>query len=142
MVDDLPSATIIRNHQNTTTQRDKEPISYTEGIRLAKWNPPHTVFTRLHEGDESVYNHLIFNIKYHKDTSKAIRIVGFEVEAKSIGWDEPCKNYRPFKMPEAYYMEDRQISFTYEVHFEESKTLWAHRYDHYIKLGDGKVHHL
>ena len=39
-------------------------------------------------------------------------------------------------------MEDKDITFTYEVHFEKSDTLWAHRYDHYIKLGDGKVHHL
>ena len=82
------------------------------------------------------------NIKYHKDTSKDIRIVGFEVEAKSIGWDKPCKNYKAFHTPEAYYMEDKEIHFTYEVRFEESKTLWAHRYDHYMKLGEGKVHHL
>ena len=26
--------------------------------------------------------------------------------------------------------------------FEESKTVWAHRFDHYIKLGSDRVHHI
>ena len=82
-------------------------------------------------------------IKYHKDSSKALRIVGFEVEAKSIDWEgSPCSHDPAFSQAEAHYVPDSEIDFTYEVHFEESDTLWADRFEHYIKTGNDRVHHI
>ena len=35
----------------------------------------------------------------------------------------------------------KNITYTYSVKFETSKLEWAHRLDHYKKLGDERIHH-
>ena len=39
-------------------------------------------------------------------------------------------------------MTGSEIQFTYSVTWRKVDTLWAHRFDHYIKTGNDKVHHL
>ena len=109
---------------------------------MARWNP---IMTKASGGlgVSSVYNHLIMTIDYHKDSSNDIRIVGFDVEYKSVDWpaDKPCLTSID-TLGEAYYQEGKNISFTYEVYWKKVDTVWAHRFDHYIKLGNDNVHHL
>ena len=84
MIDDLPSAALFRTSK-TSTQKNHPEILYDQGIKLAKWNP----VTKNPEGGHgvaSIYNHLELIIDYHKDSSSAYRIVGFDVEYKSVDW--------------------------------------------------------
>ena len=112
MIDDLPSATVIPA-ENTTTQHNNPNIVYNKGIRVAKWNP---LKSKVEGGlgVSSVNNHLIMTIDYHKDSTKAVRIVGFDVEAKSVDWPigKSCEGDID-SLPLAYYDTDKQIEFTY-----------------------------
>ena len=92
MVDDLPSASVFRSKKGKTTNHDEIPeVVYDRGIPVAR--------QLIKQGgpvkDEiMVMNHLLITIETHsvdKNADGAIRIVGFEVEAKSVAWGEkPC----------------------------------------------------
>ena len=140
LIDDLPSATVIRRDPSTTNAdvMKLDEIFYDHGIPVAEFDG--------HYKKLSVYNHLIFTVETHK-VKEDVRIVGFEVEAKSIEWgDEPC-SFVPSQSPEsisgaALYKNDTRVSYTYEFKIKPSDTVWAHRFDHYVKTGKDYVHHL
>jgi transmembrane 9 superfamily member 2/4 len=91
-----------------------------------------------------VFNHLIFTVETHMQSDNKVRIVGFEIEPVSIDWhDNPC-THAVTEAPErpAIYDKYHHIWFTYETRFKESQTLWAHRFDHYVKTGNDAVHHI
>ena len=90
-------------------------------------------------------NHLLITIETHAWSKKAdgpIRIVGFEVEAQSVNWGEdPCGRGTLESYGSQLYDIDSKVSYTYQVVFKKSELLWAHRFDHYLKLGKSQVHH-
>ncbi|KAF8407271.1 hypothetical protein HHK36_006398 [Tetracentron sinense] len=99
-----------------------------------------------------IHNHLIFTVKYHKDTlTDFARIVGFEVNPFSVKheyegkWNE--KNRLTTCDPHAkrtvtnsdspQEVEDKkEIIFTYDVDFQESDVKWASRWDTYLLVAD------
>ncbi|GLT85234.1 hypothetical protein SLE2022_034300 [Rubroshorea leprosula] len=95
-----------------------------------------------------IHNHLAFTVKYHKDSNANIsRIVGFEVKPFSVQhkyegiWNEKnlLKTCEPHSKQMDFYSnlpqeieEKKEITFTYNVEFQESGTKWASRWDAYI----------
>ena len=143
MVDDLPSASVHRGSQkNTTNHVDQAPwVIYDAGIPVAR---PVIKPGGPMKDELMVMNHLLITIETHAVDEKAngaIRIVGFEVEAKSINWgDDPCgREALDSYKPQLYHAESR-VTFTYQVVFKKSELLWAHRFDHYLKLGKSDIH--
>jgi hypothetical protein len=45
------------------------------------------------------------------------------------------------ELGERYIQEGWSFTFTYSVKFKQSNLEWAHRLDHYKKLGNEKIHH-
>ena len=88
LLDDLPSATVYKREVNTTNSDTRPLLEYDYGIPVANQI---IKATGPHKGEISVMNHLVLTVDTHTTDSGAIRIVGFEVEAKSINWgDDPC----------------------------------------------------
>lgn len=153
MIDDLPSATIT--HVKGDATNDFAQIAYTDGI-------PVIDFSAIKDGDKhavekkfnlKLYNHLHFIIETHETVEGSKRIVGFDVEPMSIDWgySTPCsyssksgensvheaQNELGFRSVE----EGFSVDFTYSVEFRSSELTWAHRLDHYKKLGNENIHH-
>jgi len=95
-------------------------------------------------------NHLELTVETHQTSTGAIRVVGFEVEAFSVFWgNTPCQgsvdSFHKGKGPDSFgaqlYNRDSSLSYTYRVIFKKSDLIWAQRFDHFLKLGNSKVHH-
>lgn len=89
MVDDLPSTTVYKKDVKTTNSEARPQVEYDDVIPVARKNIKHTGPMK----DElKLMNHLVLNIQTHTNDNGAIRIVGFEVEAFSVDWDDsPCQ---------------------------------------------------
>lgn len=128
-LDGLPSATISRDPEN-----NEKIISYTEGIPIGKYN---------HETHEMMlYNHLEITVKGHETHEKQKRIVGFEVEPFSISEGEYRVQYSKKKEAGVQYIKaDTLINFTYSIKVEMDPSMtWSTRLDHYVKIGENKIH--
>ena len=73
-LDDLPSATIKRSHD------DKQIVDYLDGIPIGVYSKAADVII--------IYNHLNITVYTHTTFEGYERIVGFEVEPMSLGEDE------------------------------------------------------
>ena len=77
-VDDLPSATLIRD------KNGHKVLNFQEGIPIGVWDST--------ENSVIVFNHLELTVYTHKykdkESSELINVVGFEVEPKYLGEDE------------------------------------------------------
>jgi len=152
MVDDLPSATLLSpkvtpEQPMTGTFASGVPDSfhlvgigdaiYDDGLKVAQYY--------LHKKEIRVYNHLEITVEVHQGLSDKFRIVGFEVEPKSIDWEgDPCHEFEDkATVPYMAYKNDTNSSVvhTYSVRIKKSEAKWADRFDHYIKTGSSKVHH-
>ena len=101
MVDDLPSATLL-----SPKKPDEQPMNatfasgvpetfhlvgigdavYDDGLKVAYY------YNFMQQKEIRVYNHLEITVEVHKGLSDKFRIVGFEVEPKSIDWEgNPCR---------------------------------------------------
>ena len=59
-------------------------------------------------------NHLVLTVETHTTEANAVRIVGFEVEAKSINWgEEPCFAENPDSLGPQVYAKGASMAFTY-----------------------------
>ena len=99
-------------------------------------------------------NHLDITVEVHGGiTGDRIKIVGFEIEPRSIDWDgNPCNetkwgegdiNPKIWKIQDTSGPEGAKydIYYTYSIRTVNSTDLWANRFDHYLKAGNDKVHH-
>lgn len=115
-------------------------IEYDHGIPIARFASPD-------DDPETVlmYNHLELIVELHEVGDNKYRIVGFEVEPLSKDWgqNEPCSVKRKYfnLLPPKIYQIGEDISYTYQIRFKHSQTTWGHRLDHYLKLGNDKIHH-
>jgi len=50
----------------------------------------------------------------------------------SLDYDRAVQTLGP-----QFYNKDTKVAYTYIVRFKESDLMWAHRFDHYMKLGNG-----
>lgn len=108
------------------------------------------------EEKQFINNHLVFTVKYHKDTqSEAARIVGFEVSPYSVkheyegDWNnnarlttcDPHAKRTVSNSDTPQVVEDKkEIIFTYDVEFQESDVKWASRWDTYLLMADDQIH--
>ena len=80
-----------------------------------------------------IYNHLYITVRTHWEAgSDNQRIVGFEVEPRSIA-NGKSTTYDPEDKQEKQYLKANEtIIFSYSVEtVNDGTTLWANRMDHY-----------
>lgn len=112
-----------------------EIIDYEQGIPIGKYLGAKT-------GKVILNNHLDMIVEVHDTYDGHQRIVGFDVLARSIPEDEKrftCKGSDDSLVLYASN-DETNITFTYSVTIVKSKLTWAHRLDHFVKIGNSKVH--
>mmetsp|Transcript_1058 Transcript_1058/g.696 ORF Transcript_1058/g.696 Transcript_1058/m.696 type:complete len:207 (-) Transcript_1058:1086-1706(-) len=120
----------------------EEELEYEEGLKIGEY--------KKETGELHLYNHFVFIVKYHNTMDSTKRIVGLDVlpysikrEKKELYSTESCRspidmiNYEPMNLSTI----SNEVLFSYEVKFQESDLTWAHRSDHYYKLGNSEVHY-
>ncbi|XP_006812572.1 transmembrane 9 superfamily member 4-like [Saccoglossus kowalevskii] len=128
--DNLPAATkfvMLDTHEN----------QYEHGYRLGF----------VQDNKAYINNHLKLVFKYHSaETENMFRIVGFEVETKSIK-DTAYKEKSETECTIAADGERQEILpdknhivFTYEVQWLPSNIRWASRWDTYLAMSDVQIH--
>lgn len=128
LVDNLPAAT-----KYARLATDQGPVTYMNGFPVGVQK----------DGHFYVHNHVRINLKYHANPERfeGSRIVGFEVEPFSM--DHVESDGKP-KCEASSSIFDigahDEISFTYDVAWEESEIRWASRFDNYLKMTGSQIH--
>ncbi|XP_022317535.2 transmembrane 9 superfamily member 4-like [Crassostrea virginica] len=135
IVDNLPCATQFK-------MIDSDEIQYEHGYKLG--------FVK--DGKVYLNNHLKMYLKYHTDDNVDYRVVGFEVEPKSVKFGElntdsegrcDYKNQKAntvIQLQELNENGENEILYTYEVQWEKSDIRWASRWDIYLTMSDVQIH--
>lgn len=132
LTDNLPCATKFE-------LLDTGEIQYEHGYKLGY----------VKDNRAYVNNHLKLILKYHTEDDGAYRVVGFEVEPRSINRDElTVKDGKCAVEPKDKHLLPQEISessttsvqFTYEVVWERSEVRWASRWDTYLAMSDVQIH--
>ena len=104
-----------------------------------------------------IYNHLRFNILYHKDPASDLsRIVGFEVDPFSVNhtYEAPWKDTKPqlstcnparmtyvtHGLTPQEVATGKEVIFTYDTIYTVSNIRWASRWDTYLYMFDDQIH--
>merc|ERR1719225_43907 len=132
IMDNLPCATMFTVPESGSHQ-------YEPGYRLGYAT----------NGKNYIYNHLKFNLQYHKEDHgdrNTFRVVGFLIEAKSvdksgltINEDGTCE-INSNGPQEVKQVGETNLHFTYEVEWHESNVKWASRWDVYLEMSDTQIH--
>jgi len=132
LVDNLPCAT---KFQHVDTQE----AMYEHGYRLG-------MYTKQLD-DIYLNNHLIIKLFYHNEAQDIYRVVGFEVEPKSIDSkrftikdDGTCTIANGQQMQRIDPQKENQVTMTYEIEWTASETRWASRWDTYLAMSDVQIH--
>lgn len=106
---------------------------YQHGIPIGEYN--------REKSEIIIYNHLVMTVKTHWEAgSDNQRIVGFEIEPKSVDYRETLQ-YDPLdRQTKQILKAGKQFKFTYEIKtVNDETTFWAHRMDHYFKIGNHQI---
>ncbi|KAJ1304635.1 hypothetical protein OPQ81_005776 [Rhizoctonia solani] len=130
LVDGLPAAEMKED------ERTKE-VFYDMGFNLGddereefKVNP-------------ALHNHYDIVLNYHTRDKVNYRVVGVVVWPRSIAHssantlDCAAKSPRPLVLSED---KENSVTYSYTIHWEESDTPWATRWDNYLHIFDPKIH--
>lgn len=135
IVDNLPCATQFK-------MMDSDQVQYEHGYKLG--------FVK--DGKVYLNNHLKMYLKYHTDDDIDYRVVGFEVEPKSVKFGElntdadgKCdfksnKQNALVQLQELNENGENEILYTYDVKWEKSDIRWASRWDIYLTMSDVQIH--
>lgn len=129
LVDNLPAATRVLNP-------DTNELQFEHGYRLG----------RMFEGKHYINNHLKLILWHHKHTPNTFRVVGFEVEAKSVYHGDLKFRNDVCTFPDSARPQlvdgntGTQLFFTYSVEWKESDVSWASRWDTYLGMSDVQIH--
>lgn len=135
IVDNLPCATQFK-------MMDSDQVQYEHGYKLG--------FVK--DGKVYLNNHLKMFLKYHTDDDIDYRVVGFEVEPKSVKFGElntdadgKCdfksnKQNALVQLQELNENGENEILYTYDVKWEKSDIRWASRWDIYLTMSDVQIH--
>lgn len=135
IVDNLPCATQFK-------MMDSDQVQYEHGYKLG--------FVK--DGKVYLNNHLKMYLKYHTDDDIDYRVVGFEVEPKSVKFGElntdadgKCdfksnKQNAIVQLQELNENGENEILYTYDVKWEKSDIRWASRWDIYLTMSDVQIH--
>ncbi|KAL9981382.1 hypothetical protein ACROYT_G010080 [Oculina patagonica] len=131
VIDNLPVATKFL--------LDHGQVQYDHGFKLG--------FTL--EKNTFLNNHLAMILKYHTYDNATFRVVGFEVQTRSIARDavsaEPEGNKCSFtsEKPSGQTIipdKENTVAMTYSVKWEPSDVVWASRWDTYLAMSDVQIH--
>ncbi|XP_048762695.1 transmembrane 9 superfamily member 4-like isoform X1 [Ostrea edulis] len=135
IVDNLPCATQFK-------LMDSNEVQYEHGYKLG--------FVK--DGKVYLNNHLKMQLKYHTDDNTDFRVVGFEVDAKSVKYGElntdaegrcDFKNRQKSTLVQLQELKEdgeNEILYTYDVLWENSDIRWASRWDIYLTMSDVQIH--
>lgn len=130
LIDNLPCATKFEIPE--TSQ-----VEYEHGYKLGfvENNIPY------------INNHLTFILKYHSEDSVRFRVVGFEVDTRSVDYSQyTYKNAWTCDFPKQHKKQavnmngQTKLQFTYNVRWEGSAIRWASRWDTYLAMNDVQIH--
>lgn len=131
-VDNLPCATLL-NHKSGEQ-------FYESGYRLGYFDG-----SGIH-----LNNHLTIRVKYNSDDMEKMRVVGCELEPRSISSNdiervvdkEELCSFKGSTHPVALSLnsDEQFIKMTYSVIWEKSDLRWASRWDIYLKMRNGQIH--
>ncbi|KAK6188271.1 hypothetical protein SNE40_004484 [Patella caerulea] len=132
LVDNLPCATRFE-------LLDSKEAQYEKGYRLG-YEIANDVF---------IHNHLKLILKHHSEDGLTYRVVGCEVEPKSLNYgevtvekDATC-NYKTSGRPVPQKVNpagNTELLFTYEVEWRDSPIRWASRWDIFLSMSDVQIH--
>uniref|UniRef100_A0A914E0N1 Transmembrane 9 superfamily member n=1 Tax=Acrobeloides nanus TaxID=290746 RepID=A0A914E0N1_9BILA len=129
LVDNLPCATRY-------VVPETNEVFFDHGYKLG-WTEGDKVF---------VNNHLEILLKYHEPQPGVYRVVGFEVQPKSISRDKftfkEGLNDCTIGGEESQEVRagENEIAWTYSVKWESSEVPWASRWDIYLSMKDVQIH--
>mmetsp|Transcript_40419 Transcript_40419/g.88382 ORF Transcript_40419/g.88382 Transcript_40419/m.88382 type:complete len:653 (+) Transcript_40419:15-1973(+) len=142
MVDNLPAATRYYANRFSPTDADVT-LTYMNGFPIGA--------NKL--GSYYVHNHVTLDLQYHfnEQEYEGYRIVGFEVEPKSIaqvggggeGSTALTASCQDGSNPYPFFNIDHhdEIIYTYDVSWTYSVVRWASRWDSYLKVtGPQNIH--
>ncbi|XP_011297904.1 transmembrane 9 superfamily member 4 [Fopius arisanus] len=127
LIDNLPAAT-------KKIHKDDSVIVY-HGYRLGEVL-----------GDQVyINNYLKLKLSYHKHGENEFRVVGFEVEARSVDYTQlefEGNNCQPPGQINPQFVNPRgtRLLFLYSVEWTESDVSWASRWDIYLGMSDVEIH--
>jgi len=135
IVDNLPAAT------KYVRKSDGGEFTYMNGFPIGVQK----------DGKYYLYNHLKLDLKYHSsDTYEGHRIVGFEIEPRSVVQATQADPTKPGGLKavcqegaDAQLMEldmFNEVIFSYDVTWEYSEVRWVSRWDNYLKMTGGQIH--
>ncbi|XP_066594508.1 transmembrane 9 superfamily member 4 [Prorops nasuta] len=93
-----------------------------------------------------INNYLNLKLSYHKHGENEFRVVGFEVEAKSVDINQLTFNndktciIQSEISPQIVNPKGTSLYFLYSVEWKESDVSWASRWDIYLGMGDVEIH--
>lgn len=100
----------------------------------------------VEKGNPYINNHLKIILKYHTQPGENYRVVGFEVQTKSINHSSlvfsgnTCTYTESHKKQAVNVQGSTKLLFTYEVSWKESNIRWASRWDIYLAMTDVQIH--
>jgi transmembrane 9 superfamily protein 2/4 len=146
---------IVDNIPATTSHYlDDGQVIYEKGFPLGFIGSRNMVSNYARPGVSYINNHIVIKLAYHQ-SDKGNRIVGFEIDPYSIKhewYDQElltCQDRQHLSksLPaqavdgqEVLLEEDRKITWTYDVVWEESDVPWISRWDSYLKMTNSEIH--
>eukprot|EP00051_Salpingoeca_urceolata_P004593 m.66175 g.66175 ORF g.66175 m.66175 type:complete len:632 (-) comp13723_c0_seq1:123-2018(-) len=134
LLDNLPAATRPLNEDR-----------FIHGFPIGYYSP---------KTGTSLFNHVVFIVKYHKLDDSRFRIVGFEVQPASFDISsyeslsggtcslkqgaEKASQILDFNKMEK--TDSTRIVWTYSVRWQPSDVAWASRWDTYLKMPNTDIH--
>ena len=124
IIDGLPAAELYFD-------RSTDEIFYNAGIPLGE-----QIASKMY-----LHNHYSFHIKYHPRPNGKIRVVGVVVVAYSITPETQKNNCESTNQKELEITGDASnISYTYNVKWEQDERQWGTRWDNYLHVYDPQIH--
>ncbi|XP_015604774.1 transmembrane 9 superfamily member 4 [Cephus cinctus] len=128
LIDNLPAAT-------KKVHKDTNSFTVYHGYRLGG----------VINDQVYINNYLKLILSYHKHGEDQFRVVGFEVEARSVDFyqlrfkGDTC--ILPSKLePQIVNKKGTSLLFLYSVQWIESDVSWASRWDIYLAMSDVEIH--
>ncbi|CAK9815007.1 Transmembrane 9 superfamily member 4 [Anthophora plagiata] len=128
LIDNLPAAT-------KKVHKDSNNIIVYHGYRLGG----------IMNDQFYINNYLKLKLSYHKYGENEFRVVGFEVEARSVDVNQ-LKNdgttciLPTHPNPQFVNPKGTKLLFLYSVEWRESDVSWASRWDIYLGMSDVEIH--
>ncbi|KAL8347789.1 hypothetical protein RB601_002889 [Gaeumannomyces tritici] len=135
LVDGLPAGQMLPDGMTTSPEMAEPGVTYNnQGFALGQVDGT---------GVAQLNNHYNIIIDYHKVSGKEdqLRVVGVRVAPQSLNYGDSVPDCSPNHEPMMLSEDgDTNVKFSYTVKWVESPTVWATRWDKYLRVFDPKIH--